>query len=87
MAEKMEKSGICKVCGINLYVERGDCPSAIAMPCGINRLDIPEVYKESEKVMCPYETEKEQKFNFEKHGHDISGGGEQIIYLGGIDIS
>ncbi len=40
----MEKTGTCKICGINLWAETSNCPSV--MPCGVKS--------------CPYETEEER---------------------------
>ena len=40
----MEKTGICKICGINLWAETSNRPSV--MPCG--------------DKSCPYETEAER---------------------------
>ena len=41
----MEKTGICKICGINLWAETSNRPSI--MPCGVN--------------LCPFETEAERR--------------------------
>lgn len=75
----------CVVCEINLYEETGNRPDPKAMPCGIDRTDVPEITNEKERVRCPYETEEEQRNNARRNTFDPAGLG-QIMYEGGIEI-
>ena len=55
----MEKTGTCKICGINLWAETSNLPSI--MPCGVN--------------LCPFESDAERKaINYEAE-RSFSGSG------------